>query len=165
MARRAVNTSRQGAAFERQIMHDLQRFGYLTMRSAASRGAADVLAVGDRETLVVQAKLSNPQIGPTARRAVLELADRMGPATVPLVATKNTIWVVYRLLTGPGPKDWTPWEPEPTRYAPCGTVKCGHRLGSHDATGCWGEVKGGCPAQCHGFEIRPAGWTPTEEEA
>jgi hypothetical protein len=161
MARRAQNTARQGAAFERQIMHDLQRYGYLTMRSAASRGAADVIAVGDRATLVVQAKLSNPQIGPTARRAVLGLADRMGPSAAPLVATKNTIWVVYRLLTGPGPRDWEDWAPEPTRYAPC--LVCGCRLGSHDATGCWGHEPSGCAKRCPEFQLRPPGWKEEDE--
>jgi hypothetical protein len=161
MARRAKNTAKQGASFERQIMHDLQRYGYLTMRSAASKGPADVIAAGDREVLVIQAKLSDPQIGPTARRAVLELADRMGPTAVPLVATKNTIWVVYRVLTGPGPKDWTPWEPDPTRYAPCAVTGCGDRLGSHDGTGCWGHVPAGCAVKCSGFELRPAGWVDT----
>lgn len=159
MARRAKNTAKQGASFERQIMHDLQRYGYLTMRSAASKGPADAIAVGDRETLVVQAKLSNPQIGPTARRAVLDLADRMGPTAVPLVATKNTIWVSYRLLTGPGPKDWMPWQPALTRYAPC--AGCGCRLGSHDETGCWGHVPAGCAVKCSRFELRPAGWVDT----
>lgn len=159
MARQAKNTAQQGASFERQIMHDLQRYGYLTMRSAASRGAADVWAVGDRQTLVIQAKLSNPQIGPTARRAVLDLADRMGPTAVPLVATKNTIWVSYRLLTGPGPKDWMPWQPTLTRYAPC--AGCGDRLGSHDETGCWGHDPTGCTAKCPDFRVRPAGWVDT----
>ncbi len=164
MARRAKNTAKQGASFERQIMHDLQRYGYLTMRSAASRGAADVLAFGGREILVIQAKLSNPQIGPTARRAVLDLADRIGPTAVPLVATKNTIWVAYRLLTGPGPKDWTEWSPDPTRYSPCAVKGCGHRLGSHDETGCWGPVTDDCKARCKGFELRPAGWTEDDNE-
>jgi hypothetical protein len=155
MARRARNTAQQGASFERQIMHDLQRYGYLTMRSAASKGAIDVMAVGARQTLVIQAKVSDPVIPPHERRAVLELADRMGPTAVPLVATKRSVWTDYRLLTGPGPKEWLTWEPEPTPYALC--AGCGHTAADHGSPvrkksgGCWGPEDAGCPMRCPRF--------------
>lgn len=155
MARRAVNTNRQGANFELKIMHDLQRYGYLALRSSGSRGAVDVVAIGDLTTLVIQAKISKPVISPAERRAVLALAGRMGPSAVPLVAYRVGGKVGYRLLTGPGPKDWTLWEPEPLRYAVCGA--CGHEHGIHGADsygGCWESATGGPNScVCAGFKL------------
>ena len=155
MARKEINWNRAGANFELKIMHDLERYGYLTLRSSGSRGAVDVVAVGQSSTLVIQAKISQPVIPPAERRAVLALADRMGPSAVPLVAYREAGKVGYRLLTGPGPKDWTLWEPEPLWFAVC--ALCGHQLRAHDpvqAEGCWETETGSkYSCVCDGFQL------------
>lgn len=157
MARRARNTSAQGRNFENQIQHDLERFGYRTMRSAGSKGAADVVAFGPRSILFIQAKISQGTVSPAERRGVLALADLYGShIALPLTATKRSVWTDYRLLTGPGPKDWTPWEPEPTACAPC--AGCGHINADHGGQaviGCWGPKDMGCVMDCVRFILRP----------
>ena len=158
MARRARNTSAQGRAFENQIQHDLERYGYRTMRSAGSKGAADVVAFGHRTILFVQAKINQDLMRPADRREVLALADLYPVIGVPLTATKRSVWTDYRLLTGPGPKDWTPWEPEPLASATC--AGCGHPYAEHggspDVTGCWGPgTDGPCVMRCPKFTLRP----------
>lgn len=153
MARRARNTSAQGRNFENQIQHDLERFGYRTMRSAGSKGAADVVAFGTRTILFVQAKVNQGTVSPAERRGVLALADLYPTIGVPLTATKRSVWTDYRLLTGPGPKDWTPWEPEPLDSALC--AHCGHIFGDHGGDeslrGCWGPETEGCVMRCAAF--------------
>lgn len=122
-----VNTARQGAAFERRIIHDLQQYGYDCIRSAASKGAVDIVAIpgppreedwklwGRQSVLFIQAKLSKPLISPAERLAVQNLALRAG--ALPLVswwakdATTGLMRVHYRQLTGPGPDEWAHWAP------------------------------------------------------
>lgn len=126
----AKNTTRQGAGFELKVMHALEGYGYTCLRSSGSRGAVDVVAVpacalcacgcGSREisdnpVLFIQCKITNPVIPPYERLAVQDLALRAG--AIPLVAhwakgdDTGLMRVHYRLLTGPGPKDWAHWAP------------------------------------------------------
>lgn len=125
-----VNTARQGAAFERRVIHDLEPHGYDCIRSAASKGAVDIVAVAGRVNcgcgcgvmdgtlgplLFIQCKLSDPQISPRERLALLDLSLRAG--ALPVVchwaksATTGLMAVHYRVLTGPGPKEWEHWTP------------------------------------------------------
>lgn len=109
-------------------------FGYDAGRSSGSRGKVDVWGVPpepgfdlDEEQpwgvkipamIFVQCKITNPVIPPAERIALINLARRGG--ALPIVAhravDKNTrrIRPHFRQLTGPGPKDWLPWEPERT---------------------------------------------------
>lgn len=145
----ARNTAAQGASFENAVIHYLEGcdcesrlstpkhvgwrgFGYQCIRSAASKGAVDIVAVGPQlwrtvwenphEILVpggpllfIQCKLSNPQLPPSEREAIFDLSLRASAA--PLAAwwqmDKNNRRKRphFRLLTGPGPKEWLPWEP------------------------------------------------------
>jgi Holliday junction resolvase len=122
----ARNTTRQGANFELKVMHDLEEHGYTCLRSSGSRGAVDVVAVvpllGPRwlaepseKLLFIQCKITNPVIPPAERLAVQDLALRAG--ALPLVAFQETdrvtrrVFIKYRQLTGPGPKDWVHWAP------------------------------------------------------
>lgn len=150
-ARRAKNTNRQGANFELRIMDDLSRFGYTAHRSSGSHGAVDVVAVGENTTLWIQAKISKATIPPKERDAVLRLVTRVGPGAAPLTASRTPGGVAYRLLTGPGPKDWLPWEPEPLRWAPCAVESCGHDMGWHNAQGCW---EGPATCTCSAFRLQ-----------
>jgi Holliday junction resolvase len=125
----ARNTTRQGANFELDVMHELEKYGYTCLRSSGSRGAVDVVAVGPEtgnglrenyglhpDVLFIQCKITNPVISPAERRKVSELALRA--RALPLVAfkakhaTTGLMAVHFRQLTGPGPKEWLPWEPE-----------------------------------------------------
>lgn len=135
----ARNTARQGAGFELDVMHYLtgcncetthavprhigwRGFGYDAGRSSGSRGKVDVWAVPPEDGLVppqpmifIQCKITNPLIPPAERIALINLARRGG--ALPVVAhrakDRNTHRVRphFRRLTGPGPKDWAPWEP------------------------------------------------------
>lgn len=125
----ARNTAQQGARFERQVIHDLEPHGYDCIRSAASKGAVDIVAVAplpedwqEKEwwtsappALFIQCKLSNPLIPPAERQALIGLALRAG--AVPIVChwakdeTTGLKRVHYRQLTGPGPAEWAPWAP------------------------------------------------------
>lgn len=118
----ARNTNRQGANFELKVMHDLEEHGYECLRSSGSRGKVDVVGViGNRgwsewaHLLFIQVKLSNPLISPAERIGIQSLALRAG--AVPLVAygvpdgPRGGRTVHYRVLTGPGPKEWAPWAP------------------------------------------------------
>ena len=131
----ARNTAQQGAAFERRVIHDLSGspdgshpgYGYDCVRSAASKGKIDIVAIGAldeqhpvltkyrRPVCFIQCKLTDPQIGPTARMELMDLALRAG--AIAIVAhwaadeTTGLKRVHYRQLTGPGPKDWAPWAP------------------------------------------------------
>lgn len=139
----ARNTAQQGASFERDVMHYLtgcqcevtcktpkhvgwRGFDYDCMRSAASKGAIDVVAFGPLRTysqgetpdavqLLIQCKITNPVIPPDERLRVQDLALRAG--AIPLVAhrakdiTTGRMRPHFRQLTGPGAGDWALWEP------------------------------------------------------
>lgn len=111
-------------------------FGYDAGRSSGSRGKVDVWGVPpahgtylDVETsqwwpestapmIFVQCKITNPVIPPAERIALINLARRGG--ALPIVAHRTRDKDTHRMrphfrqLTGPGPKDWLPWEPERT---------------------------------------------------
>lgn len=133
----ARNTTRQGADFELAIMHYLAGtmpekwgpgFGYDCLRSSGSRGAIDVIAIGpglsewerkncgiEPELLFIQAKRNKPYLSPADRREVQNLALRA--RAVPLLSfmakdpETGRVRPHFRILNGPGPKDWAPWEP------------------------------------------------------
>lgn len=132
-------------------MADLTRHGYVAHRSSGSHGAVDVVAVGDGTALWIQAKISQPLIPLKERRAVLALVARVGPTAVPLTASRTPGGVAYRLLTGVGPRDWLPWEPDPLRFAPCAREGCEHTMGWHADTGCWSGDRAQCP--CRLFQL------------
>jgi len=145
VGRRARNTNRQGANFELAIMADLTRYGYIAHRSSGSHGAVDVVAVGDMVTLVIQAKITAQVIPPYERRAVIGLAARMGSAAVPMSAYRDRGKVRYRVISGPGPKDFIDWTPAPLRYALCAAPGCEHMRAVHDDA-CWSRDGCACGA-------------------
>lgn len=96
----------RGRALEYATMKDLKTNGYETFRSAGSHGIADVLAFKPGQVLFVQAKTKQGVISPADRVDLIWLAN-MVPGGVPIVVTRPK--TTYRMLTGPGPKDWVPW--------------------------------------------------------
>ena len=102
-------------------------FGYECLRSSGSRGAIDIVAVASAtwrpvdeddssNLLFIQCKISKAVISPAERQRVQDLATRA--SAVPLVAFRaqdadtGRVRPHFRMLTGPGPKDWSAWEPE-----------------------------------------------------
>lgn len=108
-------------------------FGYDCLRSSGSRGAIDVIAVapeprpdwdgGEPDVLgcphpaplFIQAKRNKPYLSPADRLRVQNLALRAG--AVPLLSfmakdvETGRVRPHFRILNGPGPNDWAPWEP------------------------------------------------------
>lgn len=122
--RRAVNTSAQGRDLELAVMALLRERGWECMRSAGSKGIADVVAIPcspNLPWLLVQCKLTNPVISPAERLSLITLS--VPCRAVPLVASRGDrgvgtrvqyreatgMWVLFRELAGPGPKEWIPW--------------------------------------------------------
>lgn len=124
--RKAKNTNRQGANFELQIMAYLRERGYDVLRSSGSRGAVDVVAVGDFHVLMIQAKITNPVISPAERSAVRAIARRAD--AVPLVAHRDNGSVLFRELTGDGPKEFEHFEPMTHGWVDC---ECRHTYRNH----------------------------------
>lgn len=94
--------------------------GYDVIRSAASKGAADLVAVHDGEILFVQVKLvaagrAYKQPSPTERRELVRIAARCGghaivAARMPGAGAREAVTHWYE-LTGPGSQDRLPWIP------------------------------------------------------
>lgn len=107
-----MSNYRAGTRIEHLVRDDLTAFGYYLVRSSGSKGAADLVAVGQGLVLFVQCKRLTPQIPPHERAALVQLADRLGVVGVPVVACKPQRQpIAYRTLTGVGPKDWLPYDP------------------------------------------------------
>lgn len=134
----ARNTNRQGANFELDVMHYLAGtrpetwgpgFGYECLRSSGSAGKIDVYAIAPLintgyetipgDNLFIQCKIKahplRSPLTPTARMELMDLALRAG--ALALTASKGLdvktgrVRPHFRQLTGPGPRDWLPWEP------------------------------------------------------
>jgi Holliday junction resolvase len=77
-----VNQGRRGTRAENLVADHLRSLGYDVIRSAASKGAADLVAVHDRWILFVQVKIcpegkTYTQLTPTERRELLRIAGRV----------------------------------------------------------------------------------------
>lgn len=110
-----MSTATIGRRVEHQVRDDLSQAGWvIAARAAGSKGAADLVALKPGRVVLCQVKRSNPLLTPAERHALIHLADVLGLGlALPIVASKparNPI--TYRLLTGPGPKDWQPWTPQ-----------------------------------------------------
>lgn len=98
-----------GRSHEYLVRDDLEAAGYWCIRAAGSKGKADLVALRLGEVLLVQVKISGPQISPQERLGLFQTSLRTGAK--PLVAHKPFRQpITYRRLTGAGPKDWEPWE-------------------------------------------------------
>lgn len=116
-----TNHAARGRGAENAVRDELGVYGYDVMRSAASKGAADLIAIGDRFAVLVQVKLVKTgkpfeMPSPAERQQLLRIAARLGNAyAVAACRTEGSgsrpAVTVYRLLQGPGPKDWISWAP------------------------------------------------------
>lgn len=109
-----MSTAAIGRRVEHQVRDDLSSHGWvIAARAAGSKGAADLVAVRPGLVLFVQVKRTNALLPPAERQALIHLADTLGlHIAAPIVATKPPRKpITYRLLTGPGPKDYRAWHP------------------------------------------------------
>lgn len=110
-----ANQYRRGARAENRVADVLRERGYDVIRSAASKGSADLVAIHDGELVLVQVKLTDKTLpSPLERTQLIRVARRAG--AVPVIAYLSTrpgraTEYFYRELTGPGPKEWEHWIP------------------------------------------------------
>lgn len=113
-----MSNYQRGARVEIAAMDALGALGYDVVRSAGSKGAADLVAWSGNLRLLVQAKLNRSVlVSPAERIELLRLSYRM--IATPLVVYRDRdpddgrrSRLVWRRLTGPGPKEWIPYLPE-----------------------------------------------------
>lgn len=116
-----ANQKGRGTRAENAVGDELGAAGFDVIRSAASNGAADLVAVGDAEVVFVQVKLgqhgrSFTMPSPAERRELIRIARRahglaVAACRIPGSGARpaRTAW---RLLTwGGGPRDWYEWSP------------------------------------------------------
>ena len=104
---------RRGADLERAAKHYLEDNGYYVIKSAGSKGVADLVAIKPGETLYVQCKLDG-YLTPAERVKFRKTALHFG--AVPLVAWwrkegREARKPAFTELTSMGPagnRDWTP---------------------------------------------------------
>lgn len=117
-----MNQYQRGRRVEQEVIDFLGTRGYDCIRSAGSKGAADIVAVHDGEICFVQVKISDKaRVSPAEREQLLRLASRSGSRRsgayaliaykVPDQADKRKRKLVFRELMGPGPRETAPWIP------------------------------------------------------
>ena len=107
----------RGAAFERKVAQDLERYGYVTVRSAGSHSPADVIALRHGAILCAQCKIDG-YIPPDEWNELFEFSATAHGT--PLLAMPNKqgrkTGIIYRRLTsrkdGRGRQPLAPWEPD-----------------------------------------------------
>lgn len=116
-----VNHAARGRSAENAVRDELGSYGYDVMRSAGSKGAADLIAIGDRFAVLVQVKVVKHgdrfhMPAPAEREQLIRIATRLGNAFA--IAACHVqgqggrpAVTAYRLLTGPGPQDYVGWAP------------------------------------------------------
>lgn len=113
----ATNYQR-GADFERRVVKDLERFGYVTIRSAGSHKPADVVAMVDGQTFVIQCKCDGV-LRPEEWNKFWEWAKVAG--STPILASKGPMGsgiIYHRLVSrkdGRGRQPLAYWTPQRER--------------------------------------------------
>ena len=103
-----MNTAVNGRRFEHTVRHALEHDGYVCIRSAASKGPADLIAFKKGQTLLVSCKNHPGVLPPHERAALLHVAGLIdGVALHAYKPSRGRL--AYRELTGQGPGMWQPW--------------------------------------------------------
>ena len=87
-----------GDRFEKRVMNDLRRRGYVCFQTRGSKTATDIIALNPTATLLVQAKSGTTQPDHTQWNALMDLAFKA--YAEPLVADRDGRKIRYRLITG-----------------------------------------------------------------
>lgn len=107
-----MSTATSGRAREYRVRNHMINAGWrLVMRSAGSKGAADLAMVHDYHGLaLVQVGTANKRLRPADRERLLEVAGPCG--ALPIVASVMAgIGIRYWLVTPDAPGKWTEWQP------------------------------------------------------
>ncbi len=72
----------RGRRFEHQVMAELERLGYWSVRSAGSKGQADIVALGPGRPLLIQCKAGMDGIASADWNALYVLACRLGATAI-----------------------------------------------------------------------------------
>lgn len=102
-----------GRRFEWATRNRLAGDGYDVVRSAGSKTKVDLVAFKPGQVLLVQCK-ADGRAAPAERVELLRLAALLPDIALPVLAYRPGIIrqpVAFHALTGPGPKDRTPWTP------------------------------------------------------
>lgn len=86
----------RGAAFERRVRAALEKQGYQVIRSAGSRGAADLWAAKPGELLLVQCKRDG-RLSKAAEQALVAMAEASGATAVLAEPGSNGRGVFFRV--------------------------------------------------------------------
>ena len=112
----ATNYGR-GAEFERKVARDLERYGYVTVRSAGSHSPTDVVAMHHGTINCVQCKLDG-RLDPDEWNELWEFCMVAGATPVMAEPYKEgrKSGIIYRRLTsrkdGRGRQPWAYWTPQ-----------------------------------------------------
>jgi Holliday junction resolvase len=99
-----------GREVEYAVRNHLAEQGYEILRGAGSKGFADLCALKPLQALVISCKRTTMP-GPAERVRLIHTASLLGGIGIPLVALKPARKPLeFRRLTGPGPRDWEPWD-------------------------------------------------------
>jgi holliday junction resolvase Hjr len=96
-----VTTYERGRSFEWKVAKDLTDNGYLVIRAAGSKGAADLVAFKPGEVLFIQCKTGGAgECAPSEWNEFHRLATSVG--SVPILAYRpGRQGIAYWLVTGP----------------------------------------------------------------
>lgn len=95
----AINTNRQGAAFELAVAKDLLERGWWATRVSASKGGCDVVAICADEVLLVECKLHG-LLPPAQWNEIYDLAMSCGAVPVLAYREHRKRAIHYRRLIG-----------------------------------------------------------------
>ena len=91
--RGGANLYRRGADFERVLVRDLQRRGFVAWRTPGSRSPVDVIALAAARAVLVQAKRDG-RITDEEQQAIQQLVRQLG--AIGLIAVKVRTGFEYR---------------------------------------------------------------------
>jgi Holliday junction resolvase-like predicted endonuclease len=85
-----------GADAERALKKQLESEGYIVVRSAASKGPVDLVAIDRRRTMLIQVKRGR-RAGPAERQVLQDLAGRLPGRQVWLYERPSTRGAEWRM--------------------------------------------------------------------
>lgn len=89
---------KNGRAFEYRVKHYLEEQGYWVIRSAGSKGEADLIAFKFGETLFIQVKGNDTPLSPGEWNGLVSLTRRLGGTPIHAFRSKRKI-VLNKILS------------------------------------------------------------------
>lgn len=89
-----------GAALERQVMKELEKYGYWTMRSSASHGLVDVVAMREPDDILFVQCKRNGRLDPGEWNELFGLAQRLHAKALLVLKKDSGIGNRYWRLLG-----------------------------------------------------------------